>query len=147
MKRYIRSDTSFSTVNDILPAVNRVFEGYIKKVNYLSATHQYEAIIDPMFGKGLSIRIGVCNRSDEPRGSLCPASSADGNPCLFLIADNPDNAPLLDAFYANRFPEACNFRNSQWGTYKIVIYTYDDLVLAKEIFEKFVMNELPYTGR
>lgn len=145
MKRYIQAskDPFISpSPEGICKAVETIFNGYIAKKDFLSGSKQYVYAIDKSFGKGLDIVVGVRDKSDWVPHALYSSSNADNLPCYFKILDNPDNMELLDAFKRLGFTEVCNYRNSQWGTYKIAIKSLYQLKRAFKVFEHFVMNDL-----
>lgn len=141
MKKYIRA-SKFSTTDDICSAVKKVFDGYITKQEFYSGSRQYDFEIGRAFGKGLSIIVGVHDTSYQIPRALYPSSLADNENCYFEILDNPENMPMLNEFQRKGFREACNYHNSQWGTYKVIIRSYDELLKVFEIFEQHVMNLL-----
>ena len=138
MKKYIKAN-SFSTKEDIRNAIKKVFNGYIQKEEYYAqGTQQY---VFKLKGNGLSLVAGGVNTSYRSPGGLYPSTQADRFPCVFEILDNEQNMPLLYAFKDAGFKEACGYKNSQWGSYKIIISTYDRLVRADWTYESFLDGE------
>lgn len=141
MKRYVRaSGHPFSTTEDISQAVRQVFGKYIAKEEYIPEVKQYWFSLEKVWGN-FSIIAGREDKSSRVPGALYTGSNADGWSCFLKITDKEATAPILDTFREMGFQEACNYRNSQWGTYKIAIRSYSELKMVFKVFKNFVQGK------
>ena len=140
MKLYIKSSTnSFATSEDMCNAVRKLFSGYIAKEEYVPNVKQYWFWLERVFGN-FEIIVGLKDRSSRVPGALYTSSNADSWPCYLKISDNPDTKSVLDAFRQLGFQEACNYSNSQWGTYKVLINSYEELSTVANILDRWFLG-------
>ena len=114
--------------------VEEIFDGFIIQDENLDYLYQV---------KGFKLKIKIVeeiDRSYMTPGALYPGSAADNEKCVFQILDIEDNMELLHEFEKCGFKEATNYRNSQWGTYKIIMNTPGEIEKVFEIFKKTMIK-------
>lgn len=133
MKLYIKAANSynFSTTEDMCNAVRKLFSGYIAKEEYVPSVKQYWFWLERVFGN-FEIIVGLQDKSSRVPGALYTSSNADSWPCYLKVSDNDITKPILESLQGFGFKEACNYSHSQWGTYKVLITSYDDLAFIAD---------------